>query len=203
MSAVTATRRNDARHRRPGPGRRPLPDAYAPSSWTLPSHVSLLTSLSCFRHGVNRENDRMEETRDHDLADVLRLGGFLCAAVTGGGFLSPVFGFSKGFDVYRQAEDSPWTSDAAGQVAAAAWMDRGQPGQGLLPLRPYLSAPHPYIPPAPYDTMFQDVPTPLEDDRRRRAPGRPVGHLQDRSPRRSAGRSSASTTGRSGTRTTP
>jgi arylsulfatase A-like enzyme len=136
-------------------------NAYAPSSWTLPSHVSLLTALSCFRHGVNLETDRMEETRP-TLADVLRTQGFFCAAVTGGGFLSPVFGFSKGFDVYRQVESSLWTGDAAGQVSAAAldWIDANRDRDFFLFVHTY--QPHnPYIPPAPYDTKFQDAPTPL------------------------------------------
>ncbi len=134
-------------------------NVYAPSSWTLPSHVSLLTSLSCFRHGVNLETDRMEETRP-TLADALRTQGFLCAAVTGGGFLSPVFGFSKGFDVYRQVESSLWTSDAAGQVSAAAldWIDANRDRDFFLFVHTY--QPHnPYIPPAPYDTKFQEAPT--------------------------------------------
>jgi arylsulfatase A-like enzyme len=136
-------------------------NVYAPSSWTLPSHVSLLTSLSCFRHGVNLETDRMDETRP-TLADVLRTQGFLCAAVTGGGFLSPVFGFSKGFDVYRQVESSLWTSNAAGQVSAAAldWIDANRDRDFFLFVHTY--QPHnPYIPPAPYDTKFQDAPTSL------------------------------------------
>ncbi len=134
-------------------------DAYAASSWTLPSHVSLLTALSCFHHGVNLETDRMEEGRP-TLADVLRTEGFLCAAVTGGGFLSPVFGFSKGFDIYKQAETSLWTSDAAGQVAAVTldWIEANKDRDFFLFVHTY--QPHnPYIPPAPYDTKFQDAPT--------------------------------------------
>jgi len=137
-------------------------DAYAPSSWTLPSHVSLLTSLSCFRHGVNLETDRMEEART-TLADALHADGFLCAAVHGGGFLSPLYGFSKGFDIYRRAEDSLWTSDAAGQVAAAAvdWIETNKERDFFLFVHTY--QPHdPYIPPAPYDTKFQDAPTSLK-----------------------------------------
>lgn len=136
-------------------------DAYASSPWTLPSHVSLLTALSCFRHGVNLESDHMEAGRP-TLADMLRTEGFLCAAVTGGGFLSPVFGFSKGFDIYKQAETSLWTSDAAGQVAAAAldWIEANKDRDFFLFVHTY--QPHnPYIPPAPYDTKFQDAPTPL------------------------------------------
>lgn len=134
-------------------------NAYAPSSWTLPSHVSLLTSLSCFRHGVNLEGDRMEASRP-TMADVLRTEGFLCAAVTGGGFLSPVFGFSKGFDLYRQAESSLWTSEAAGEVAAAAldWLTANRDRDFFLFVHTY--QPHnPYLPPPPYDTLFQEAPT--------------------------------------------
>jgi arylsulfatase A-like enzyme len=135
-------------------------DTYAPSSWTLPSHVSLLTSLSCFRHGVNREDDRMSSTTV-TLADVLRTRGFVCAAVTGGGFVSPVFGFSKGFDSYLQAEGSPWTSRGAGQVfsAASQWIDKNAKKDFFLFVHTY--QPHsPYIPPPPEDSMFLDPDAP-------------------------------------------
>jgi arylsulfatase A-like enzyme len=129
-------------------------NTYAPSSWTLPSHVSLLTSLSCFRHGVNREDGRMDSSTV-TLADVLRTKEFVCAAVTGGGFVSPVFGFSKGFDLYLQAEGSPWNSRGAGQIfdAASQWIDRNGPKDFFLFVHTY--QPHsPYIPPPPCDTMF-------------------------------------------------
>ncbi len=135
-------------------------NTYAPSSWTLPSHVSLLTSLSCFRHGVNREDDRMGSSTT-TLADVLRTKGFVCAAVTGGGFVSPVFGFSKGFDLYLQAEGSPWTGRGAAQIfdTAARWIDRNARKDFFLFIHTY--QPHsPYIPPPPEDTMFLDPDAP-------------------------------------------
>ncbi len=153
-------------------------DVYAPCSWTLPSHVSLLTSLSCFRHGVNLETDRMEETRP-TLADVLRSEGFLCAGIHGGGFLSPLFGFSKGFDVYKRAETSLWTSDAAGQVSAAAadWIEANKDRDFFLFVHTY-QLHDPYIPPAPYDTKFQDAPTSLKMINVGGHLGGPGGHLQ-------------------------
>ena len=133
---------------------------YAPSPWTLPSHVSLLTSLSCFRHGVNQNENRME-TAQPTLADVLRTQGFVCTAFTGWGFLSPVFGFSKGFDLYAQGEDSLWQGRAAGSVfsAASRWIDGNRDKDFFLFIHTY-QLHNPYIPPPPYDTMFLD-PEPL------------------------------------------
>jgi arylsulfatase A-like enzyme len=129
-------------------------DTWAPSSWTLPSHVSLLTSLSCFRHGVNRDDERLGDSTV-TLADVMRTNGFLCAAVTGGGFVSPVFGFSKGFDLYLQAEGSPWNGGGAGRIfnAASRWIERNANRDFFLFVHTY--QPHsPYIPPPPNDTKF-------------------------------------------------
>jgi len=133
-------------------------NVYAPSSWTLPAHVSLLTSLSCFRHGVNFDSDMIDRSRP-TLADILRSNGFYCAAVTGGGFVGAVFGFSKGFDLYAQSENS--LIDSAGMTfdSAARWIDENRGKDFFLFLHTY--QPHgPYVPPPPYDTMFLD-PDPL------------------------------------------
>ena len=133
-------------------------NVYAPASWTLPAHVSLLTSLSSFRHGVNLENDMMDPAFP-TLADVLRSNGFYCAAFTGGGFVGAVFGFSKGFDLYAQSENSLVDSAAMTLDAAARWIDDNRDKDFFLFLHTY--QPHgPYVPPPPYDTMFLD-PSPL------------------------------------------
>ena len=135
-------------------------NSYAPSPWTLPSHVSLLTSLSCFGHGVNLDNDRMDSSQ-RTLSDVLRTSGFFCAAVTGGGFLSPPFGFSKGFDFYKVGEDSLWDNQGARLIfnEVSKWIDVNWDKDFFLFVHTY--QPHsPYIPPPPYDTMFLD-PDPL------------------------------------------
>jgi len=133
-------------------------NTYAPSPWTLPSHVSLLTSLSCFRHGVNLDSATIDRSRP-TLADILRSNGFYCAAVTGGGFVGAVFGFSKGFDLYTQSENSLIDSAAMTFDSAAKWIDENRDKDFFLFIHTY--QPHgPYVPPPPYDTMFLD-PDPL------------------------------------------
>ena len=133
-------------------------NVYAPTSWTLPAHVSLLTSLSCFRHGVNLESDTIDRSLP-TLADLLRSNGFYCAAVTGGGFVGAVFGFSKGFDLYAQSENSLVDSAATTFDAAAKWIDANGDKDFFLFIHTY--QPHgPYVPPPPYDRMFLD-PEPL------------------------------------------
>ncbi|MBN2409546.1 MAG: sulfatase [Candidatus Aminicenantes bacterium] len=133
-------------------------NTYASSPWTLPSHVSLLTSLNSVHHQVYYENDKMA----HDqitLADLMRAGGFMTAAFTDGGFLSRVYGFSKGFDSYREREDGVLGQDSAMRIwrMASRWLDGNRQKDFFLFLHTY--QPHdPYACPGPYATMF------LEDD---------------------------------------
>lgn len=74
-------------------------NAVAPSPWTLPSHVSMMTGLDAHRHGVNFDVGAPSELVM--LAEVLRAAGYATLAVTGGGFVHPQYGFDQGFDSYR------------------------------------------------------------------------------------------------------
>jgi arylsulfatase A-like enzyme len=65
--------------------------AYSPSTWTLPSHKSLLYGL--FPIALDRPAAR-------PLAGMLQARGYLTAGFTGGGFVSDFFGFDRGFDSY-------------------------------------------------------------------------------------------------------
>jgi len=73
---------------------------YVQSNWTLPSHVSLFTSLNSYRHQVYMGNEKMSPSLI-TLADVLRTHGYFCSGITGGGYVGEQFGFSKGFDDYK------------------------------------------------------------------------------------------------------
>ena len=73
--------------------------AIAPTSWTLPSHVTLLTSLPARLHGAREFRQRF--SRDVvTLAEVLSDTGYATAGFVAGSFLSATHGFSQGFDVY-------------------------------------------------------------------------------------------------------
>jgi arylsulfatase A-like enzyme len=76
-------------------------NAYSSTSWTLPAHVSMLTSLDCLHHQVYFPLQKMNREIT-TLADILRSEKYFCAAFTGGGYLSETYGFSKGFDSYQE-----------------------------------------------------------------------------------------------------
>jgi len=85
--------------------------AYAPSAWTAPSLVSLLTSVIPDEHGVQRGHPFMarivaQETIAEglpSLASGLREAGYLTVGVTANGHLLPELGFERGFDRYTCA----------------------------------------------------------------------------------------------------
>jgi arylsulfatase A-like enzyme len=74
----------------------------AESSWTLPSHMTLLTGLHARGHGVTRPGRRLADEIP-TLAETLRSAGFRTYAYTEGGFVHERFGFARGFDAYKDA----------------------------------------------------------------------------------------------------
>lgn len=93
--------------------------AYAVSSWTLPSAMSLFTSTyPLVHHIINKdlvgatENEgtrsaRLSVESPHivTLATVLKNAGYVTGGFAGGAALDPSFGFSKGFDEYKSPGD--------------------------------------------------------------------------------------------------
>ncbi len=133
-------------------------NTYASSSWTLPSHVSLLTSQHGVHHQVYHDDERMDPAL-LTLAEKFRAHDYTCAAFTGGGFVSQAYGFAKGFDTYDEGAGGVFHQDSAARMARAmsAWIDRNQDRKFFLFLHTY--QPHsPYACPPPYQAMF------LKDD---------------------------------------
>ncbi len=130
--------------------------AYASSPWTLPSHVSLLTSLFDINHGVYNPTDRMDDSLV-TLAEVIKQNHFLASAFTGGGYVSHHFGFSRGFDTYKEGEGAASYNNSAELVAHAAseWIERNKDKSFFLFLHTY-QVHSPFNTPAPYNTMFLD-----------------------------------------------
>jgi arylsulfatase A-like enzyme len=69
------------------------------SSWTLPSHMTLLTGLHPTSHGVTLETRRLPASV-RPLAELLKEEGWATAAFTEGGLVGGGFGFARGFDVW-------------------------------------------------------------------------------------------------------
>jgi arylsulfatase A-like enzyme len=129
-------------------------NTYAASPWTLPSHVSLLTSLHGVHHQVYYDDESMDPSLV-TLADVLRQNQLYCAALTGGGFVSSIYGFSKGFDTYSNDAGGIFRQDSAEHLfhLVSEWLDNHKDKGFFLFLHTY--QPHnPYACPYPYKTMF-------------------------------------------------
>ena len=92
--------------------------ASAPSPWTLPSHMSLMTGLTVSSHGVS-DGDLTLSPDVPTLAERLKPGGRFAAAVTGGLYVSGAFGFHRGFDSYR-IESSLGSADEAEVIGKEA-----------------------------------------------------------------------------------
>lgn len=131
-------------------------NVYSASPWTLPSHVSMLTGLYGAHHQVYHDSDRMDP-REITLAEKMRENFYKTTAFTGGGFVSAVYGFSKGFDSYYEGEGGVFHQDSAAKVfsVVSQWIDRSLDQDFFLFIHTY--QPHsPYACPPPYKFMFLD-----------------------------------------------
>lgn len=72
----------------------------SPSSWTLPTHMSLFTGQHPLLHGMIAHPRYMDPVRSRPLAARLREQGWCTAAFTAGGPMVPRNGFGLGFDRY-------------------------------------------------------------------------------------------------------
>jgi arylsulfatase A-like enzyme len=95
--------------------------AVSPSSWTLPAHMSIFTSLYPSFHGLERSGERWNVRlagSERTMAQYLKESGYATAAFTGNPFLNATWGFDRGFDLYRQ-----YMTDAKAQVdRASLWL---------------------------------------------------------------------------------
>jgi arylsulfatase A-like enzyme len=91
--------------------------AYSPSTWTLPSHVSLFFGSNLPETpAILRRDARIAadtSIADRSLATILRGAGYLTAGFTGGGFLDWPFDLPRGFDTYFAFQQPPRTACAA------------------------------------------------------------------------------------------
>lgn len=116
--------------------------AVTTAPWTLPAHLSMLTGLDAFEHGVNHRSRVPKEIEL--LSETLRAAGYRTAAVVGGGFLDPEYGLHQGFDSYRYYPHHTDADELAhGLQAALDWLRAG-------PRRPWFLFFHTYEPHYPY-----------------------------------------------------
>ncbi len=100
-------------------------NVYSTAPWTLPAHMSIMTGLTCVRHRVFYEYDRLASDIP-TLAGWMQERGYATHAITGAGFVMSVFGFAKGFDEYSMSQGDladARLAEAAGREAVD-WIDK-------------------------------------------------------------------------------
>jgi arylsulfatase A-like enzyme len=130
--------------------------AVSPSTWTVPSHGSLLTGRWPSYHGAERvAGDKLQAMPINPdlptLAELLRAAGYRTAAfVANYTYVSPLFGFHRGFEVF---DDEAKFFRAEEILAKAEQWLAAQREPAFLFVN--LIDPHePYEPPPPYDGMY-------------------------------------------------
>ena len=134
-------------------------EAYTLTSWTLPSHASLLTGLPSSALKVTEPHHKLDDSYE-TLAELLAGEGYSTAAIVSGPFLRTPYNLNQGFDLYDDTPSAIAQQNAQGDITNPA-MERK--------VIEYLRAPHDepfflfayfwdvhydFIPPPPYDTMF-------------------------------------------------
>ncbi|HWP93498.1 MAG TPA: sulfatase-like hydrolase/transferase [Thermodesulfobacteriota bacterium] len=116
----------------------------AQSSWTLPSHMSMLTGLYPSGHGVMRPSSKLSDGH-LTIAEILQNAGYETVAFTDGAYLSHRFGY-QGFDHF---DDIGYGIEAI-YAKAVNWLKKGHSRPFFLFLHTY-QVHAPYDPPPAYD----------------------------------------------------
>ena len=116
-------------------------NAFAQSSWTLPSHAAMLTGKYPQNLDVEVINDRLPE--NSGIAEILKNNGYQTAAFTSGAFINEDHGFAKGFDTFE--ENSSWQDADIITQNAIPWLTKNQQNKFFLFLH-YFHVHDPYSP---------------------------------------------------------
>jgi len=154
-------------------------EAITPSPWTIPSHASLFTGLYPSQHGVNRMGDKLDGSYV-TLAECLTGAGYTTIGASANSFISPRFGFDRGFNeffvgwqVFQQEDATPIKQtvnklyvkffekryDKGAWIVTRAvqrWLHRSRSQRPFFLFVNYLDAHLPYRPPIGYRQFFPD-----------------------------------------------
>lgn len=141
--------------------------AWSVSSWTLPSHASLITGQYPTAHGArmtpltdatsNGDNPAHLREEALTLAELLRDRDYRTAAFAGAGWLAPEFGLLQGYEV-RDAVNNRTIPAVQISNRAIRWIQSISPEQPIHLLVNYFDAHFPYEPEPPYDRYAQGKP---------------------------------------------
>lgn len=134
-------------------------DVFSHSSWTLPSHLSMLFSLNGASHQVYYNTQKIDNSLP-SIASYLRENGYITYGFTGGGYVSSIYGFSKGFDWYDEpvgGRNALLADDEAERLYeyTSDWIEKNQDKQFFLFLHTF-QIHGPYKCPEPWIETYLD-----------------------------------------------
>ena len=136
-------------------------NAFAQSSWTLPSHMSMFTSQYPHVHAVQNAGRSLRDSAT-TLAEVMAGAGYHTAAFVSWVYVAKKYGFGQGFNEFTELlppahlvdSSSRWSTKAEEVTdVVARWLRRGHDQPFFLFVH-YFDPHINYQPPPPYDTMF-------------------------------------------------
>ena len=134
-----------------------FPTAYAASSWTVPSVMSMFTACLPTRHGVGF-GDRLDPSQPV-LAEILAHGGYRTGAFVANPLLSAATGFARGFDAFTVLPGTGGGTAESVRAASLAWLDGSAGDQKPVFLYLHYMEPHwTYSPPKVYEERFASSP---------------------------------------------
>lgn len=134
-------------------------EARSSSPWTLPSHMTMLTGLLPTEHQVVEDNLKLSAAIPM-VQEALQKSGYATAGIVSTIYVSKMYGFSRGFDLFEDfgiTEDTNLHHTTNAQLVVdkalgwAAALPEKKPAFLFIHL---YDVHYPYKPPEPYDTRF-------------------------------------------------
>jgi arylsulfatase A-like enzyme len=135
-------------------------NAIATSSWTLPTHLTMFTGRSQVSHGVVVDTLVLSPAIP-TLGEIFKEAGYATAGFVSGPYVGGHYGYARGMDTYIDLS-AEWGKGAEARAAilsptinekALAWLDEERKDPFFLFLH-YFDIHYDFVPPPPYDTMF-------------------------------------------------
>jgi hypothetical protein len=128
-------------------------NARSQAPWTLPSHMSLFTSMLPSHNGVEDIN-KVLPAEIPTLAEILRKQGYQTAALVNNGQMMAHWGFSRGFDLWREFKvDTTEGNCESIRGEAQRWLAKAPKKPFFLFLH-FFDAHAPYNPPERFKKAF-------------------------------------------------
>ncbi len=122
-------------------------------SWTLPSHMSIFTSLYPSAHGVETDGTKLPEENE-TLGEMLNKRGYKTGAVVSSAYVGAAFGFKRGFDDFEKIAKPLEQGTEKITQFGLDWLDKNASDEPFLLFLHYLDPHTPYDPPAPLSEIY-------------------------------------------------